>query len=325
MSRFDRIVTPGSIGELIERMAAGGPLGDFELKGAVAPSEFISGASLPIEWLARDLVVGTPTAGGNTVATKPPTIETALRGFSVAVDAGATVMTVADGTAGAVATTASPVASWVDENTADTASEPAFGAPVLLSPATLRVTAVISRKLLKSSPAAEAAVRAELLTAIGRAIDVAALGAGGGAAPTGIAGTSGRITQSGTTLSFATIADVERQLLDAGCRVENLRYIGTPTVREVLSTRERAAGSGMIVESDKIGSIPLHATADAPTGALFVGDWRWLQVVFYGERPRVFANPYRYSTSGSIELSIHCEVAIAVVRPGLFAHFDSVS
>jgi HK97 family phage major capsid protein len=213
----------------------------------------------------------------------------------------------------------------VAENAADTASEPVFGAPVALTPATLRVTAVASRQLLKMSPVAERALGVEMLQAVGRAIDVAVLGAGGGAEPVGLADTTGRITQSGTSLTFATIADVERQVLGAGVRLEKMRYITTPAIRELLMTRERAAGSLHIIEADKIGSIAVASSNEAPAGAMFLGDWSGAVVAFYGGRPTIFINPYRYSSSGLIEFTIHAEVGIGIPRPGSFAHFSSIT
>lgn len=320
--------TPATLTELAERAALQGPLGDFELQaGGAAPGRGAFGASVPWGWLARDLVVGTASAGGNTVSSTTPfaDIATSLRGFSVVIDAGVTTLDPPAGTAQVAVVSSAPSGSWVAENADDTASEPVFGAPVALTPATLRVTAVASRQLLKQSSIAELGLRTELLQAIGRAIDAAVLGAGGGAAPTGLAGTTGRIEQSGTTLSFATIADVERQVLEAGVRVERMRYITTPAVRELLMTRERAAGSLHVIESDKIGAIPVAASNEAPADAMFVGDWAGAVVAFYGGRPMVFVNPYRYATSGLIEFSVHVELGVGFPRPGAFAHFSSIT
>ena len=320
--------TPATLIELADRAALQGPLGDFELPAdAAAPGRGSLGASVPWNWLARDLVVGTASAGGNTVSSTTPfaDIATSLRGFSVVIDAGVTTIDPPAGTAQVAVVSTAPSASWVAENAADTASEPVFGAPVALTPATLRVTAVASRQLLKQSPVAERGLRTELLQAVGRAIDTAVLGAGGGSAPTGLAGTTGRITQSGTTLSYATIADVERQVLEAGPRVERLRYITTPAVRELLMTRERAAGSLHIIESDRLGAIPAAYSNEAPAGAMFLGDWSGAVVAFYGGRPMIFVNPFRYATSGLIEFSVHVELGVGFPRPGAFAHFASIT
>lgn len=328
MARLTTIMnTPDTLAELAERAALQGPLGDFEPPtGTTAPERGGFAASVPWHWL-RGLSIGTASAGGNTVAGTTPIIDiaTSLRGFSVVLDAGATIVEPPSGTAQVAVVNASPSASWVAEAAADTASEPTFAAPVVLTPASLRVTAVATRALLKQSPVAERGLRTELLQAVGKAIDVAVLGAGGGAAPTGLAGTTGRITQSGTTLSFATIADVERQVLETGVRVERLRYIATPAVRKVLQTRERAAGSLHIVENDRIGAVPVAASVDAPSGAMFLGDWSQAVVAFYGGRPSIFVNPFRYATSGRIEFTIHVEVGIGFPKPGRFAHFSSIT
>lgn len=331
MARLTTIMqTPGSLLELAERAALQGPLGDFEpAAGATVPTRGGFAASVPWEWLStRALTIGTASAGGNTAASTTPIIDiaTSLRGFSVVLDSGATVVDVGAGTAQIAVVATAPAASWVAEDAADTASEPVFAAPAALAPCSLRVTAVASRALLKQSPVAESGLRTELLQAVGRAIDAAVLGAGGvGAEPVGLAGTSGRIQQSGTSLTFATIADVERQVLATGPRVERLRYITDPATRELLMTRERAAGSLHVIEGDRIGSIPVGYSNEGPAAAMFLGDWSGVVVAFYGGRPTIIVNPFRYATSGFIEFTVHAEVGVGIPRPGTFAHFASIT
>jgi HK97 family phage major capsid protein len=331
MARLTTIMqTPGTLLELAERAALQGPIGDFEpQRGAPAAPRGGFAASVPWEWLStRALTVGTAGAGGNTAASSTPIVDiaTSLRGFSVVLDAGATVVDAGAGVSQIAVVATAPSASWVAENAADTASEPVFSAPVALTPCSLRVTAVASRALLRQSPVAEHGLRTELLQAVGRAIDAAVLGAGGvGAEPVGLAGTTGRIQQSGTSLTFATVADVERQVLATGARVERLRYITDPATRELLMTRERAAGSLHVIEGDKIGAIPVGYSNDGPSAAMFLGDWSGIVVAFYGGRPTVVVNPYRYATSGFIEFTVHCELGVGIPRPGTFAHFASVT
>lgn len=326
MSRY-RISTPESLSDLAERAFVQGPLGSFEPDFATAAAPRGSLAAAPDWRFFRDLVVGTASAGGNTTASTTPIVDaaTTLRGYSVVVDAGVTVVSPPRGTAQIAVVATAPSASWVAEGVADDASEPVFSAPIALTPASLRVKAVASRQLLKQSPVAERAVVTEMLQAVGRAIDAAVLGAGGGDAPTGLAGTDGRIQQSGTSLSFATIADVERQVLATGVRVEKLRYVTDPQVRELLMTRERAAGSLHIIESDRIGAAPVGVSTDGPADAMFLGDWSGVVVAFYGERPYLLVNPFRYGTSGLVEFTMHVEVGVGIPRPGSFAHFASIT
>lgn len=327
MNRPLRINTPANLAELLDRVTVNGPLGELEpgARAAAEPNQWVRAAAPGWGWLRRDLTVGTATAGGHTVGTTTGDVSQTLRGFSVVADAGATVVPITAGSPNIAVVATAPTASWVSENTADTPSEPTFSAAVQLTPATVRVSATVSRTLLKQSVVAERMVRAELLQAVGRAVDAAALGAGGGAAPTGIAGTSGRITQSGTSLSWATLADVERQVLLTGARLERLRYIATPAVRELLMGRERAAGSGFIIDGDRIGAVPVAASVEAPDDALILGDWSQLVIGIYGTGPVILVNPYRYATSGHVEFSIHVECAIGIPRPGAFAHVSAIT
>lgn len=327
MSRY-RISTPTGLADLAERAFTQGPLGDLA-PAPDAPLPASRGgiaASVPWAWF-RDLVVGTASAGGNTVAGTTPFVgaQATLRGYSVLVDSGCSVTDVGPGTA-EIAVAATPaVHEWVAEGAADTSTDMTFGAPIALTPRTLRVSAKASRRLLKTSPVAERMLMAELLLACGRALDAAVLNAGGSAVPVGLAGTSGRITQSGTSLSWATVADVERQVLAAGVRAERLRYITDPQVRELLTTRERAAGSLHIIESDKIGAVPVAYSNDGPANAALLGDWSLAHVVFYGGRPALLVNPFKYGTSGLVEFTLHAEVGIGFPKPGAFAHIDSIT
>lgn len=175
------------------------------------------------------------------------------------------------------------------------------------------------------SPVAEKMAIAELLLAFGRALDAAVLGAGGGAVPVGLAGTDGRITQSGTTLSWDTLMGVETDVLEAGARIERLRYITTPAVRELLTVRPRDSADTFVIEGDKIGAIPVAYSNEAPSGAAFLGDWSLAHVAFYGGRPALLVNPFKSVTSGLVELSLHGEVGIGFPVPGAFAHIDSIT
>ena len=292
------------------------------------------GIGVPLHVLARDLVAGTAAAGGSTIG--GPRIEptNAMRGFSVLAEAGVTVVNVPRtgpvgaslGLPGLPFISAPAVAAWLGaEGDAAAESEPTFGLRQA-DPKTIGVRANVSRKLLKmGGPLADQMVRRDQLDAIGRGLDKAILaGTGADGQPSGLGTVAGTVSMSGTSLSFATIADGIRQVLAAGARMSSLRFIvGTQTF-EVLSTRERAAGSGFIIEAGQLAGIPVSVSAEAPTDALYLGDWSRIVVPIYGAI-EVFTNPFVSPQSGTVQVHVLADVDVLIPLPGAFLKAASVT
>jgi len=274
----------------------------------------------------RDLSAGTPSAGGYAVAGTTPFVgyAAALRPWSIAASAGVQVVDATAGTPQYSITSTAPTASWVAEGSAPGAGDQTFSAPVAITPSTLIVTQNVSRRLSLTSPTINRQAPDDMMTAWARKFDAAILGAGGSNMPTGLAGVSGRLTQSGTSLTFATLCDLAAQLGDLGVRDDRMSFVATPTVKKVLRTREKFTGAGAIWQGGRVDDIPAYSTPDAPSGAGFLGDFSLIVVAFWG-RPTIVVNPYRFSTTGTVELTIYTNVGIGVLRPGCFAHISSIT
>lgn len=285
------------------------------------------GFSIPLEMLTRDLNLGSPTAGGNLVGSPRGATLPTLGGASLVEALGATIVLLPQGNVpGIPASSAAVTAGWVTgEGQPVGQSEPTF-ALRSLSMKTVGAYAVFTRKLLKAAgAAADQIVREEMTKAIARALDAAALGgSGAGGQPTGLTGVSGTHSQSGTSLAWAGIQNQLQALGDAGVRDEFIAFVGTPSVRELLAQREKAAGSGLVWDGRSIAGFPAVADAACPAGTLLVGDWRQL-VIALQPGVQFIVDPFTFSTSGAVRVVALLDCDVQVLQPAAFSKATSVS
>ncbi|MBO9321649.1 MAG: phage major capsid protein [Roseiflexus sp.] len=302
------------------------------------------GLFVPYDWLAanaerRDLVKGTNTAGGYTVATDllAQDFIDLLRNRVVVIGAGATVL---DGLVGDIAIprqTAASTAYWVAENGAPTESQPAFD-QVAMTPKTLGGYVDISRKLLlQSALSVEAFVRTDLARVLGIEIDRAALhGTATNNQPRGVAATSGIGAVVGGTNgaepTWAHIVALETEVAVDNADVGALRYVTNPKVRGKLKMTEKAPNTGQFVWSD--GDNPLNGypvsvssqvasnldkgTSTGVCSAIFFGNWNDLIIGMWGTLD-LLVDPYSLGTTGARRVIALQDVDVAVRHPQSFA------
>ena len=241
---------------------------------------------LPFDYVMRDLNVGVAASGGNLVGSPRMGHTPSLMGFSVLADAGARVIDLGAGEnpPGLPTITTPPVAGWVADEFGDVPqSDTVFGLRNV-SPKTCGFWFKVTRRLLlQGGPAADELLRTEILRAIGRGIDKAALqGTGSGGQPLGLNGISGVHAQAGATLSWAGIQNMLEAVTNGGARDSSVRFIGTSGVRELLATRERAAGSGLVWDGASIAGRPADVSLECPAATLFAGDFSNLCIAVHG-------------------------------------------
>lgn len=294
-----------------------------------ARSRLVDGRSAIVPWnaFARALSVGTPSAGGYTAAaTSVQAVET-LRKYSVLVDGGARVANLPHGGI-SIASFSTPLsASWLaNEGDAVTESDPvvarATGAPKMLATPPVDV----SRALIKSAGTPiDAVIANEILTAIGTALDAAAVnGPGTGGAPTGALVASGTISQSGTTLAHTGLVAMLRQVMATGVRRERIRWLLDPKAFATLAGRERAPGSCYIVDGFQACGLPVDVTSGMPDNALLCLDPADITFVFWGG-VEVRANPYAAATSGAVRFDCMVGADIVIPVPGRIAKATSIT
>ncbi|MDP2976648.1 MAG: phage major capsid protein, partial [Anaerolineales bacterium] len=295
----------------------------------------------------RDLLVGTPSAGGYL----RPTDHYAagfidlLRKRCHVFNLGATHLTDLNGNVLVPSQTGSSTAYWVSENGAVTESQPAFG-QVNLTPKTVGGYVDYSRKmLLQSSPEIEMLVRTDLAASIAVEIDrVAIAGSGSGPEPLGILNTSGigsvAIGTNGGAPTWEHILALEELLALANADTLSLAYLTNPKVRRKLKSLSKVSGdvgAGFIWEalaadepgwgrvngyrSASTGNVPSNLTKGTSSGicsAMILGNWADLLIGQWGGLD-IIVDPYSGATAGTQRVVALQDVDIAIRRVASFA------
>lgn len=298
------------------------------------------GFFLPLDIQQRDLLVGTATAGGHTVATDlmaSSFIEMKRNRMAVRA-AGATVMGGLVGNVAIPRQTGGATFYWVAENGAPTESQQAVD-QVTLAPKTGGAYTDISRKLLlQSSIDVENFVTRDLAACCALGIDLAALhGTGANNQPTGLAATSGIGSVAGGTNgaapTLAHLIALETAVAVANADIGNLSYMTNAKVRGKLkSTAINATYGDRMVWAD--GAAPLNGygcqvsnqvsstltkgTLSGAASAIFFGNWADLLIGEWGTTD-IMVDPYTGSTAGTVRVVALQDVDIAVRDAASFA------
>lgn len=203
------------------------------------------GFFMPSDVQKRDLVVGTPTAGGNLVATDLLTgsFIDMLRNAMVLDRLGVRMLTGLVGNVAIPRQTAGSTIYWVAENASPTESQQAIG-QVLMSPKTAGGFTDISRTLLnQSSLDVENFVLNDLATNLGLGIQQAAINGTGASnqpsglltriAPSVIGGTNGLAP------TWQNIIDLETAVATANADVGNMGYLVNAKTRGKLKSTQK--------------------------------------------------------------------------------------
>jgi HK97 family phage major capsid protein len=297
------------------------------------------GFFVPADWAQRDLLVGTATAGGHTVATEllAQSFIDLLRNSMVVRAAGATILSGLMGNIAIPRQTGGATAYWVAENGAPTESQQAFD-QVTMSPKTVGAFTDISRRLLmQSSLDVEAFVRTDLATVLALAIDLASLhGTGSSNQPTGIAATSGIGSVAGGTNGLAPawshLVSLETEVAIDNADVNRLAYITNAKVRGKLKQVEKASNTGLFLWaegaqpingysayiSNQVSSTLTKGSSSGVCSAIFFGNWADLIIGLWGGLD-ILVDPYTGSTAGTVRVVALQDVDLAVRHPESFA------
>lgn len=324
-----------------------GYMGNHRNNGFTVPVDVLQGALVREARAAeavramlaqRDLTVGTPTAGGNLVATDllASSFIDLLRNRMVLAQAGATVL---DGLTGNIAIpsqTAGASTYWVAEGVDVTESQAAFG-QVTLSPKTVGMFTDFSRKtLLQATPSVEALVRADLANGIAYEIDrVGLAGSGSGAQPRGVINTAGIGAVAGGTNgaapTYTNMVGLEEAVAIANADMGNMRYITNARMRAQLKLTQVFSGTnGAPVwqgnEVNGYGALTTNAmpsnltkgTSSGNCSAIAFGNWADLLMGFWSGLDLVL-DPYALATQGGRRLIALQDCDVAVRRAASFS------
>lgn len=292
----------------------------------------------------RDLVVGTPTAGGNLVATEllGSSFIELLRNAMVLDKLGVTWLRDLNGNLAIPGQTGGATAYWVAESGAPTESQQTIG-QVTLTPKTVGAFTDYSRRLLlQSSIDVEVFVRADLAATIGQAVQTGALnGSGASNEPTGLLNTSGIGSVAGGTNGAAPtydhMVDLESAVAVANADVGAMAYLTNAKVRGKLrktqefastngkpvwtSGRERGIGEVLGYDAAVTNTMPsnlVKGSSGAVCSAIAYGNWADLIIGLWGGLD-ILLDPYTGATSGTKRVVALQDVDIAARRVASFA------
>jgi HK97 family phage major capsid protein/HK97 family phage prohead protease len=296
--------------------------------------------------MRRDLVAGTPSAGGNLVGTEHlgDSFVGLLRERNLSMEFGATVLGGLSSNLSIPTQTGAGTAFWVTEGTPITESQAVFG-QIPMTPKTVGAFTDFSRKmLLQSSPDVESLVRADLAGVLAGAIDRAVFnGSGVGAEPLGLLGQVGvgsvAIGATGGAMTWTKLLELEQALhMVQANGASGLAYLTTPAARRKLKDTLKVsgdAGAGWLWENgtqDGFGTMNGYraaATSHLPSTLSKGGSAAALSAMIFGHWPDVLigmwggldilVDPYSMATAGGKRIVALMDVDIAIRRVASFA------
>jgi len=221
-----------------------------------------------------------------------------------------------------------PTATWLtNESTNITEAAPTYGQQAT-SPKSVGAFFTYSRSLSISTPPEvfDAIVIGELSRTLAAAVATAFInGSGTAGQPTGIIGTSGVASQSGTALAFAGILTMIAAVENAGlANPARAGFVLGKDAAKLMRTRERAAGSGTILEAGQIEGFKAVVTSCAPADAILFGDFSRAALAEWGQL-EIGADPFTQFQSGITSARAIWSVDVLVMQPTAFAKSTSVT
>lgn len=325
----------------IDVLSRGIAIGD-QMAGAVA-RQLVARAQATGRESYRDLVVGTPTAGGNLVATEllGSSFIDLLRNAMVLDRLGITWLRDLNGNVAIPRQSGAAQCYWVAESGAPTESGQTID-QVVMTPKTVGAFTDYSRRLLlQASLDVEAFVRADLASIIGLGIQLAALNGGATNEPTGLFNISGIGSVSGGANGGAPtydhMVDLESSISVANADVGAMSYLTNAKVRgklrktqEFSSTNGKAVwtsgserGIGDVLGYDAVvtNAVPSNLTKGTAAGicsAIAFGNWADMLIGMWGGLD-VMLDPYAGATSGTKRVIALQDVDVAFRHAESFA------
>ena len=292
------------------------------------------GFYMPLDIQKRDLTVGTPTAGGNLVATdlQASSFIDLLRARSLLAQLGATMLPGLVGNVAIPKLTGAATAYWLtNEATAITESQQTIG-QLALAPKTLGAYTELSRLLmLQSTPAAEAMVMNDLSKVLALAIDLAGFeGSGASGQPTGISNTGGIGSVTGTSLALAGVIEFQTDVAAANALATNSAYVTTPTVAGLLkgrarisSTDSRCLWEGNVLDG-QVDGYRASTTTQLTAGSMIFGDFSQVVIGDWGML-EIALNPYASFAAAITGIRAIQSVDVGVRQAAAFSRATSIN
>ena len=292
------------------------------------------GFYIPMDVQKRDLTVGTPTAGGNLVATdlNAASFIDLLRARARVAQLGATMLPGLVGNLSIPRLTGAATGYWLaNEATAITESQQTIG-QLALAPKNLGAYTEISRQLmLQSAPAAEQLIMTDLAKVLALAIDLAALeGSGSSGQPTGISQTSGIGSVSGTSLALAGVIEFQTDVAAGNALADGASYLTTPAVAGLLKGRARISSTdsktlweGSILDG-LVDGFRATTTTQVTAASMVFGDFSQVVIGEWGML-EIAMNPYASFAAAITGIRAIQSVDIGIRQAAAFSRATSIT
>lgn len=303
------------------------------MKRAGIDSSPNGGFFVPVDVQHRDLTVGTPTAGGNLVATdlQASSFIELLRARSVLAGLGATMLSGLVGNVAIPKQTGAATAYWLStEATAITESQQTVG-QLAMAPKNLGAYTELSRQLMmQSTPSADNMVLRDLARVLALAVDLAGLeGSGASGQPTGISNTAGIGSVTGTTLAYAGIVEFQTDVAAGNALSNNCAYLTTPAIAGLLMQRQRFSSTdtplwvGSVLDGLMAGFKGTTTTQVTAASMVFgdfeqvvIGEWGFLELAL---------NPYANFTAAISGIRAIQTVDVGIRQAAAFSRATSIT
>ena len=286
-----------------------------------------NGIYLPHDVLSqRDLAVGTPTAGGNLVATdyRPGSFIDILRAKALMFQLGVQTLTGLQGNVAIPKQTGTSQAYWVAEGGSATQADLAVGL-INMSPKTVAAkTATTRQALLQANPSIDALMMNDLAKVLGLAIDSAIIsGTGANNQPHGILGTSGVASVDCSTakggLNWANAVAFETALETANYDMNTCNYVMTPGIKGSAKTTPIASNyPSFVMNNNSINGYGAYATNQMSANTVLFGDFSEVVVGLWGGLD-LMLDPYAKADTGGLVVRSFQSCDIAVRYGAAFA------
>ena len=280
----------------------------------------------------RDLTVASAGAGGYLVSTDNVGFIEMLRNRSAAFRMGMRRLSGLQGSVTIPRQSAGATAVWLaNEGSTITESAQTF-VQIALTPKNVGAYTEISDLLLKqSSPGAEGIVTDDLAQQVALAVDLAAFeGSGSGGQPTGLSGTAGIGSVTGTSLAAAGVIEFQTDVAGSNVMPARPGYVTTPAVAGLLMVRPELPSTGQSrlwqgnVWDGSLFGMPAMTTNQLTAATMAFGDWQEGIIAEWGVL-EVTVNPFANFQSGIIGVRALYSVDVGFRRPFAFSRATSIT
>jgi HK97 family phage major capsid protein/HK97 family phage prohead protease len=303
---------------------------EFEIEvGEAAAKKYgrsSNGIVVPNEVLRRDLIAGTPSAGGNLVndVLLSGSFIDLLRNRLALANAGVTMLSGLQGNISIPRQASASTAYWVGENVAPPESQQSID-QVNMTPKTVGAFVDYSRRLLlQSSIDVEGMVRNDLARVIALELDRAGIyGTGSTNQPLGLVNTTGIGSQTISTFgTFAEYIGMETDVATANADAGSMRYIINAAARGALKSTAKSAtavAAGFVYENDEINGYPAVVSNQLLNNDALFGDFSMMIMGMWSGLD-LTVDPYAGATAGTVRIIALQDVDFAIKQPGAFCY-----